>query len=282
MEVASATLSSATAKRAVDVDAADLIFVREGTVNRMTMWSASGASWPVIGTDSLAFAVEQVAAIAATTENITIASALNSGDVIDGITLATGDYVLVKNQTTASENGIYKVDSTPTRAENMASSLSLTSGFRTYVWGSGTTNTETMFTLDDDGVVGTDALEFTATEKPFAWDDEDDFKQWQLLNKYLGYKAGSLESIEETVKRYLIGEKQVLIVLDPPFEFIVYTLRDETPGIYYTSSAITTSEVITNALSIIKPMGFAVTHEALSAFDTFIIGTSTIGTGRLG
>ena len=282
MEVASATLSSATAKRAVDIDTTDLIFVREGTINKMTMWSPSGANWLIIGTDSIAFSVKQVAAITATTSNITIASGLNSGDTIDGVVLSNDDYVLVKNQTTASENGLYKVAATPVRAENMASALSLSTGFRAYVWGAGTINTETMFTLDEDGVVGTDALEFTATEKPFAWDDEDDFKKWQLLNKYFGYKAGSLESIEETVKRYLIGEKQVLIVLDPPFEFIVYTLRDETPGIYYTSSAITTSEVITNALSIIKPMGFDVTHEALSAFDTFIIGTSIIGTGRLG
>ena len=245
-------------------------------------YNDDNSPWAITGEDFINFSVKQLAAKLATTENITISTALNNADTIDGISLATGDYVLVKNQTTASENGIYQVAATPVRITNMAAGIPLSTGFRAYVWGSGTANTETMFTLDEGGLAGTDALEFTATEKPFAWDDEDDFKKWQLLNKYFGYKAGSLESIEETVKRYLIGEKQVLIVLDPPFEFIVYTLRDETPGIYYTSSEITTSEVITNALSIIKPMGFSVTHEALSAFDTFIIGTSIIGTGRLG
>jgi len=280
--VGSATLSSATAKRAVDTTTPDKIFVREGTVNKMTMWSASDASWPVIGTDSITFAIQQVAAKAATTNNITISTALNNADTIDGITLATGDYVLVKNQTTASENGVYQVASTPVRIANLPATTSLSSGFRVYVWGSGTTNSETMFTLDEDGVVGTDSLAFTSTTKPFAWDDSDDFKFWQLSTKYLGYKAGSLEALEETVKRYLIGDKQVLVTLNPPFEFIVYTLRDETPGIYYTSSEITSSEVIGNALAIVKPMGFVVTHSALSAFDTFIIGTSTIGTGRVG
>lgn len=282
MEVASATLSSATAKRAVDVDAADLIFVREGTVNKMTMWSASGASWPVIGTDSISFSVKQVAAKVATTGNITISTALNNLDTIDGVSLVTGDYVLVKNQTTASENGLYKVAATPVRAENMAATLSLSAGFRAYVWGSGAVTTETMFTLDDDGIVGTGALNFSASSKPFAWDDTAEFKLWQLSNKYFGHKAGSLESLEETVKRYLIGDKQVYIALNPPFEFTVYTLRDETLGIYTTSSSIVESELIQNALDVIRPLGFVINHSAVSSFDTFIIGTSLIGTGRLG
>lgn len=46
---------------------------------------------------------------AATTANGAIASAYANGSVIDGVTLATGDRILIKNQTTASENGIYVV-----------------------------------------------------------------------------------------------------------------------------------------------------------------------------
>ncbi len=52
---------------------------------------------------------------AATTANITISTALNSGDVIDGVTLADGDRVLVKDQSTGSQNGIYVVGATPVR-----------------------------------------------------------------------------------------------------------------------------------------------------------------------
>src|SRR5678815_916677 len=55
----------------------------------------------------------------ATTANITISTALNNGDSIDGVTLATGDRVLVKNQSTASQNGIYIVGATPVRASDM-------------------------------------------------------------------------------------------------------------------------------------------------------------------
>ena len=43
----------------------------------------------------------------ASTANAVIASALENGDAIDGVTLATGDRVLLKNQSTGSENGIY-------------------------------------------------------------------------------------------------------------------------------------------------------------------------------
>jgi len=57
----------------------------------------------------------------ATTANITIATALNSGDTIDGVTLANGDRVLVKDQSTASQNGIYEVSASPARAYDLAS-----------------------------------------------------------------------------------------------------------------------------------------------------------------
>ena len=52
---------------------------------------------------------------AATTANITIATALNNGDTLDGVTLANDDLVLVKDQSSAAENGIYKVAASPAR-----------------------------------------------------------------------------------------------------------------------------------------------------------------------
>ena len=54
----------------------------------------------------------------ATTTNGTLATAYENGDTIDGVTLATGDRILLKDQTTGSENGIYTVNASgaPTRA----------------------------------------------------------------------------------------------------------------------------------------------------------------------
>ena len=43
----------------------------------------------------------------ATTAAVNLADDLQTGDVIDGVTLAAGDRVLVKNQVSGSENGIY-------------------------------------------------------------------------------------------------------------------------------------------------------------------------------
>lgn len=43
----------------------------------------------------------------ASTAPVAIATALEAGDTVDGVTLVAGDRVLLKHQTTASENGIY-------------------------------------------------------------------------------------------------------------------------------------------------------------------------------
>lgn len=51
------------------------------------------------------------AAVAATKGNISISNDLMVGDIIDGVTLAATNRVLVKDQTQASENGIYVVQS---------------------------------------------------------------------------------------------------------------------------------------------------------------------------
>ena len=45
----------------------------------------------------------------ASTANIDLSSALINGATIDGVSVATGDRVLVKDQSTASQNGIYEV-----------------------------------------------------------------------------------------------------------------------------------------------------------------------------
>lgn len=48
----------------------------------------------------------------ATTTTVTIASGLAAGQIVDGVTLVAGQRVLVKNQSTASQNGIYVVPAT--------------------------------------------------------------------------------------------------------------------------------------------------------------------------
>ena len=98
----------------------------------------------------------------ATTGNITIATALNVGDAIDGITLADGDRVLVKDQTDASENGIYVAGASPARAADFDSDTEVTAGAFTFVE-EGSTNADSGFTVSTDGdiTVGTTDIAFT-------------------------------------------------------------------------------------------------------------------------
>jgi len=58
----------------------------------------------------------------ATTTNGTLATAFENGDTIDGVVLATGDRILLKNQSAQTENGIYTVNASgaPTRASDAA------------------------------------------------------------------------------------------------------------------------------------------------------------------
>ena len=98
---------------------------------------------------------------AATTANITISSALNNGDTLDGVTLSTNDRVLVKDQSSASENGIYVVGSSPARADDMAAGADAAGAFMFVE--SGSVNGDNGFVCSSDkgsAVVGTNNLSF--------------------------------------------------------------------------------------------------------------------------
>ena len=101
---------------------------------------------------------------AATTANGTLATAFANGQVIDGVTLATGNRILIKNQTTGTENGLYTVNATgaPTRSTDADTNAELTASFAVFVE-EGTTNADSGYTLTNDGTVtiGTTALSFT-------------------------------------------------------------------------------------------------------------------------
>ena len=99
--------------------------------------------------------------VAATTGNITISTALNNGDTLDGVTLSTNDRVLVKDQNTSSENGIYVVGSSPARADDLAAG-SDAAGMFTFVE-QGTVNADNGFVCTSNkgsAVVGTNNLTY--------------------------------------------------------------------------------------------------------------------------
>ena len=99
---------------------------------------------------------------AATTGNITISTALNNGDTLDGVSLSTNDRVLVKDQSSASENGIYIVGASPARADDLAAGADA-AGMFTFVE-QGTVNADNGFVCTSNkgsAVVGTNNLAFS-------------------------------------------------------------------------------------------------------------------------
>ena len=103
----------------------------------------------------------------ATTAAINLSTDLQAGDVIDGVTLVAGDRVLVKNQGTASENGIYVAvasgaASRSSDANGTADTGELTSGTFTFVE-AGTVNFDSGFVISTDGTitVGTTGITWT-------------------------------------------------------------------------------------------------------------------------
>ena len=99
----------------------------------------------------------------ATTANGTLASAFANGQTVDGVTLATGNRILIKNQSTGSENGIYTVNASgaPSRASDGGNG-EINGG--TYVFiEEGTTNANRGFVCTNTGsvTVGTTALTFS-------------------------------------------------------------------------------------------------------------------------
>ncbi len=103
-------------------------------------------------------------AVAATTANINLATDLENGDVLDGVTLATGNRVLVKNQSAPAENGIYVVQASgaAVRATDFDAPSEVDGGDFIYVTG-GTVNDNTGWVQTSAGVttIGTDPIYFT-------------------------------------------------------------------------------------------------------------------------
>ena len=109
----------------------------------------NAASYSLVGTDP---------DFNASSENIQFLDGAN------GITLATGDRILLKNQSTGSQNGIYTVNASgaPTRATDFDEDSEVTGGTFFFVE-EGTTNADNGFVMTNDGTVtvGSTALVFT-------------------------------------------------------------------------------------------------------------------------
>ena len=99
----------------------------------------------------------------ATTAAGTLATDFENGDTIDGVVLVTGDRILLKDQASGAENGIYTVNASgaPTRATDADADAEVTAGMAVHVT-EGTANADKTFVLttNDPITVGSTALTF--------------------------------------------------------------------------------------------------------------------------
>jgi hypothetical protein len=99
--------------------------------------------------------------VVATTTNRTLSTAFVNGQTIDGVVLATGNRILLKNQTTQAQNGIYTVNASgaPTLATDANTSASLNNA--TVMVTQGTVNANTSWTQTTaNPTVGTSNIVF--------------------------------------------------------------------------------------------------------------------------
>ena len=99
----------------------------------------------------------------ATTANVNLSNGLEAGDTIDGVTLVAGDRVLVKDQSTATENGLYlAVSSGAASRDPEHDTIAELSGGMVVV-NQGSTNDNKIFlcTTDSDGSLGSTNITYT-------------------------------------------------------------------------------------------------------------------------
>ena len=99
----------------------------------------------------------------ATTANIDLTADLQNGDTLDGITLVTGNKVLVKNQTSASDNGIYDVVASGTATRNADYDTIAELAGQIVVVQEGTANGDDLYlcTTDTSATLGVSNITFT-------------------------------------------------------------------------------------------------------------------------
>ena len=105
----------------------------------------------------------RVIAEASTTANISLTTDLENGDTLDGVTLVTGDRVLVKDQTDATENGLYLVVASGAASRDPEHDTIAELSGQMIVVNQGTVNDNKIFlcTTDSDATIGVSNITYT-------------------------------------------------------------------------------------------------------------------------
>ena len=105
----------------------------------------------------------RVIARVASTANVNISTGLENGDVLDGVTLVTGNRVLLKDQSTASQNGLYIVVASGAASRDTEFDIISEIAGQLILVSEGTTHADDLFlcTTDASATLGSSAITYT-------------------------------------------------------------------------------------------------------------------------
>ena len=205
-----------------------------GTITATTV---TGLSAPVNDTDAANKAYVDGArsgldikqsVLVATTAPAALSTAFANGQTIDGVVLTTGDRILIKDQTSGSENGIYTVNASgaPTRATDADANAEVTAGMFVFVE-RGTTNADSGWVLTTDnpitiGSTGLTFAQFSGAGSVVAGDGLT--------------KTGSTFNVGGTTDRISVGADSVDIAATYAGQTSIVTLGTVTTGTWSAST----------------------------------------------
>jgi hypothetical protein len=148
----------------IATQAASNVALTGGTITGLGDPSASSDAATKNYVDNLITGLRtRVIARAASTANVAIATALENGDVLDGVTLATGNRVLLKDQTTTSQNGLYTVVASGAASRDTEFDIISEIAGQLILVSEGTAHGDELFlcTTDTSATLGSSAITYT-------------------------------------------------------------------------------------------------------------------------
>ena len=148
----------------ISTQASNSVSITGGSISGLSLPTAdTEASSKLYVDNAIAGMRTRIITRVATTGNVNLTNGLENGDTIDGITLQTGDKILVKSNTDATENGIYICPSSGTASRDTNYDTVEELAGQMIVVQQGSTNADKIFlcTTDNSGSIGSVNIVFS-------------------------------------------------------------------------------------------------------------------------
>jgi len=164
---AGSTARSSLGLGTIATQAANSVSISGGSITGLGTPSSNSDAATKVYVDNLVAGLKtRIICKAATTGNVDLSADLQNGDTLDGVTLATGNRVLVKDQSTASQNGIYTVVASGTASRDTDFDAIGELAGQLVIVQEGSTNSDKIFlcTTDTSATLGSDTITFTVVQ----------------------------------------------------------------------------------------------------------------------